>query len=87
MKEVDLELYNVAKRLVQSQYKTVLLTGFGDSGKATALEALAKSPAVQKLLRVRENLQSGENITLATDCKEIQEDELLVVLGVHYPDI
>lgn len=87
MKEVDLELYNVAKRLVQNQHKTVLLTGFGDSGKATALEALAKSPAVQKFLRVRENLKSGENITLATDCKEIQEDELLVVLGVYYPDM
>lgn len=87
MKEVDLELYDVAKRLVQSQHKTVLLTGFGDSGKATALEALAKSPAVQKLLRVRENLQSGENITLATDCKEIQEDELLVALGIYYPDM
>lgn len=87
MKEVDLELYNVAKRLVQSQHKTVLLTGFRDSGKATALEALAKSSAVQKLLRVRENLQSGENITLATDCKEIQEDELLVALGIYYPDM
>ena len=87
MKEVDLELYNVAKRLVQSQHKTVLLTGFRDSGKATALEALAKSPAVQKLLCVRENLQSGENITLATDCKEIQEDELLVALGIYYPDM
>lgn len=85
MKEVDLELYNVAKRLVQSQHKTILLTGFRDSGKATALEALAKSPVVQKLLRVRENLQSGENITLATDCKEIQEDELLVALGINYP--
>ena len=41
MKEVDLELYSVAKRFVQRPHKTVLLTGFGDSGKATAIEALA----------------------------------------------
>lgn len=43
MKEVDLELYNVSKRLIQSQHKTVLLTGFGDSGKATALETLVSA--------------------------------------------
>lgn len=35
--------------------ETILLTGKKDSGKATAIEALAKSPNVQKLLQLREN--------------------------------
>lgn len=67
--------------------ETILLTGKKDSGKATAIEALAKSPDVQKLLRIRENINAPGALITATDCAAIPEDVLLVSIDFRFKTI
>lgn len=67
--------------------ETILLTGKKDSGKATAIEALAKSPNVQKLLQLRENTNAPGALITATDCDAIPEDVLFVSIGFKFKTI
>ena len=54
------------------------------SDKATAVEALAKSPDVQKLLQFREEMNVPEAYIIATDCNAISEDVLVVSTDFNY---
>lgn len=67
--------------------ETILLTGKKDSGKATVIEALAKSPNVQKLLQLRENTNAPGALITATDCAAIPEDILLVSIDFKFKTI
>lgn len=67
--------------------ETILLTGKKDSGKATVIEALAKSPDVQKLLQLRENTNAQGALITATNCNAIPEDVLLVSIGFKFKTI
>ena len=64
--------------------ETILLTGEKDSGKATVVEALAKSTDVQKLLQFREDMNAPEAYIIATDCNAIPEDVLIVSTDFSY---
>lgn len=64
--------------------ETILLTGEENSGKATAVEALSKSPDVQKLLQLREEINAPEAYIIATDCDTISEDILIVSADFSY---
>ena len=42
MRKIKSKLYKAVTKISQNQNTTILITEFGDSGKATAIEALAK---------------------------------------------
>ena len=67
--------------------ETIFLTGKKDSGKDTVIEALAKSPNVQKLLQLRENANAPGALITATDCDAIPEDVLLVSIDFKFKTI
>ena len=60
---------------------SALFTGTTESGKSTAIEALAKSPVVQELLSVREANGKGGTLPVeivATDNRAVSEDSLFM---------
>lgn len=96
MVEVTKELKNLVCNV--SDGTDVILTGFRDSGKATAVEALAKTFDVQYLLQVREGVQSTktqisvvsyeDNFDFLLDNKTgyLPEDTLIVTADFKYPE-
>lgn len=57
----------------------VIVTGFEDSGKATFVEALARSFNVQKFLQIRENLQNVNTHVIASNSDMLDENKLYIL--------
>lgn len=76
------EIFECINQLKPSQ--SVVLAGLPDSGKATCIEALAKSTNVQKLLQIRENTHTPITRVLVTDYEKIPEDRLFVHADLNY---
>ena len=96
MKEVTKELKNLVCNV--SDGTDVILTGFRDSGKATAVEALAKTFDVQYLLQIREGIRLNKtqisvvsyeddfDFLLDNKVGYVSEDTLIVTADFKYPE-
>ena len=96
MVKVTKELKNLVCNV--SDGTDVILTGFRDSGKATAIEALAQTFDVQYLLQVREGMQSTKtqvsvisyeddfDFLLDNKIGYLPEDALIVTADLKYPE-
>ena len=73
--------------MVQENHPTISLTGFKNVGKATAVEALAKSNEVAKLLGLRENAAANKAKIIVTDCDEISAFDLFVHAKLCYKSL
>lgn len=81
------KLYNKITEMVQENHPTISLTGFKNVGKATAVEALAKSNEVAKLLGLRENAAANKAKIIVTDCDEISAFDLFVHAKLCYKSL
>lgn len=81
------KLYNKITEMVQENHPIISLTGFKNVGKATAVEALAKSNEVAKLLGLRENAAANKAKIIVTDCDEISAFDLFVHAKLCYKSL
>lgn len=84
---ISTELDNKITEMVQENHPTISLTGFKNVGKATTVEALAKSNEVAKLLGLRENAAANKAKIIVTDCDEISAFDLFVHAKLCYKSL